>query len=70
MTEPRLTLCNNCRFWQRKADFETRDVERQLGAGWCYRYPPVPVYCGAEEEIATYWPVTFPEEWCGEFKKV
>ena len=74
-----LMVCANCRWWEvSEKQFEEY---RCLAEGWCHRYPPsVPLTSHINdtgipslveprfETMSMGYPVTFAEEWCGEFK--
>ena len=53
--------CHDCRYWF---------VED--GVGYCRRNPPSPAAPtpppGEDDEHGT-WPVTYPEDWCGEWAR-
>lgn len=74
--------CENCIFWKLLHFYEDKEIE-ETTEGYCRRYPPVinqtVIEIGAEgdgidacEEAArkSSWdqPVTFPDQWCGEWK--
>lgn len=49
--------CDECEYWEEMIDGEpTR-------AGICRRYPP-----SSAERGDTFFPSTFPSDWCGEFQ--
>jgi hypothetical protein len=57
--------CGGCRYWAKKAGEKAR--------GECRRRAPAPANAddANEEGWPTYgaaWPLTFDDDWCGEFK--
>jgi hypothetical protein len=53
--------CELCKFWRL---FNGKENPHHLG--FCHRYPPPYV---PQEGIKKDWqPLTFPSDWCGEFK--
>ena len=55
------TLCTTCRFWRHEQPGPT---------GLCVRYAPAPVnrnHYGAPLHDAM-WPITWSENWCGEWE--
>jgi hypothetical protein len=51
--------CARCRYWRR--------LEANPSQGECRRRAPRPVTDGGVHSVAT-WPVTDPDDWCGEFR--
>lgn len=56
--EGRPGRCELCRFWNSEAD----------DAGFCQRYPPTVLHNSTARTVATEWPVTAADDWCGEFR--
>lgn len=70
--------CRSCRFWFRDEDTE------QTHIGHCRRFPPVMVgevlahsavdvgstpTDEAFDPVAWYFPITFEDQWCGEYQR-
>lgn len=60
--------CEDCVFWKKNI------VIQEDTQGTCRRNAPRAIYStcdprDADEEYA-YWPTTFMDDWCGEFKSV
>lgn len=55
--------CSGCDHWDEKG---AKALERRQ----CRRYPPVlvPDPQKTGKEVRPWWPETYPEQWCGEFK--
>ena len=61
------TPCKTCQFWLRKPD---------QNHGQCHSRPPQMVNLPAQEatktrtakpsKFASYWPITYQDDWCGE----
>jgi hypothetical protein len=66
------TYCKNCRFWRKSLNEKTPSV------GECRRYAPSPRSLllpregpeeGVQSDLDAHWPVTWDDEWCGEFEE-
>jgi hypothetical protein len=65
--------CNGCRFW---LNWDSEDTN----LGECHRFPPrmatVPRTGAGQDSAVTVrpgdggWPLTYPDDWCGEFQPV
>jgi hypothetical protein len=53
--------CGNCRFF-----LEETQAEDEIRWGYCRRYPPKAV-ANEEGETEGSFPLTVPENWCGEY---
>lgn len=75
--------CEDCFFWELLSRWEDREIE-ETTEGYCRRYPPVinqtfveinadgdSVQACEESADKCSWsqPVTFPDDWCGEWKE-
>ena len=61
--------CINCKHWLRYD--ESRSVKGEKPLGECHRYALRPKWYDPNEDseiIRVDWPLTYPSEWCGEFK--
>jgi hypothetical protein len=63
---PKKECCANCRFWKVVDD----DPEEP---GQCHRRAPLPLRLVGDANplfhlSSTSWPVTTPDDWCGEFE--
>jgi hypothetical protein len=60
--------CACCRFWVR---YEVRPEDDAAGLGECRRHAPLPLLAlqdaAAGGDHLAFWPVTEPDEWCGEW---
>jgi len=56
--------CEDCKFWM-PDDIETSS------SGRCHRYAPRPIVTKDEDSDSqlAYFPITWDDEWCGEFVK-
>lgn len=68
--------CSECKFWPDPIPPGTSSLEVEDLEGRCRRHPPV--YVGTDSEpranaiqCACHWvqPVTFGNDWCGEFRR-
>ncbi len=62
--------CDRCRFWHEfSGNSEATPGEH---TGECRRHPPVIVFPFQMHDIlpaeSGFWPLTRPEDWCGEFQ--
>lgn len=66
--------CKTCRFW---FNYDPGTVDNPPEFGYCRRYPPIidPAMCLTDHSdtqgvafAATRFPVTYFEEWCGEWQ--
>lgn len=61
--------CMTCQFWERYKE------PSGSACGFCLRFPPVPVARvesdsdGISSNVASEWPETRSNEWCGEYRK-
>jgi hypothetical protein len=60
----KIDQCGNCRFWARRTD-HTRDV----GGGYCLRFPPVFLNEPSGGFLNDGWPMTHQQSWCGEYQR-
>lgn len=63
--------CDTCRFWQRGNDIGqvTSDDHDE---GWCRRHAPhvaAPKEGSHSAEYEARWPVTWANDWCGEYMR-
>lgn len=58
--------CGACKFWKKAASV----IVGQNKEGECHRYPPSLHLIPAPQGVMAMskFPITLPEEWCGEFK--
>ena len=68
----KLLACKDCRFWFVGELALERGIERERGnEEWrsqCRRCPPLPRVDESHDEAFGDWPVTYHDQWCGEFK--
>lgn len=70
--------CSNCAFWDPLNAMEGRAraiglaEARRHGAGLCRLGPPSRVwrYAGNISAVSTQWPITEPDDWCGQMRAV
>lgn len=55
--------CASCRFWNRSEDDAQNRRERA-----CRCHPPSVLVDAASFEAYTVWPMTQPDDWCGEYQ--
>lgn len=73
--------CASCRFWkQLDPDGDSADADggyevTEFGTGLCRRLPPASRRTELESSLnsmdaarTAFWPVTWDEDWCGEFE--
>lgn len=61
MTTPPEPRCDGCRFWT------AITCPEYHGQGWCNRFPPVPLCINPGCPPVSEYPITDPDDWCGEF---
>jgi hypothetical protein len=54
--------CRDCDYWKREESEVGGDTDPDDVKGECRRHPPA-------LKGMPRWPITAPNEWCGEFKK-
>jgi hypothetical protein len=54
--KPEAEACKNCKFWVKTVEEEP--------SGDCRRRPPVILFHHNQENSG--WPLTYPDDWCGE----
>jgi len=68
-----MKLCKNCRYWH-DLDYPNPGIDGVTGQ--CRRNPPMQTKgstmgadCSAMETDEAVWPITEPDDWCGEFNE-
>lgn len=67
--------CDQCLFWLSAEEADSLSINVMRGLGLCRRFPPTvvanPRFNEPNNQIVfdSSQPETFPEDWCGEFRK-
>jgi hypothetical protein len=63
--------CNNCSHWERGEGYWAKGRIAQgfpaAESGECRRTPPAVFHDPKIDVPSTYWPETYPGQWCGEW---
>jgi hypothetical protein len=59
-------MCADCKWWDTRSTDGTRYGADKKHAGLCRLNPPQPMLAGYVS-MATPWPITYSQDWCGKF---
>ena len=62
------TPCRTCRWWLFPSTQNVQDEKIRAERGECHRMPPALFSFG--QIAGNLWPMTKPDDWCGEWQKV